>query len=152
MVCCKHQTLQLLIYFYLKGFRKMSCFYYLLFLRYLQFVNPTSQISNNFHTKLELLINLDREMISTWTFHNYLSLQEETTHVNIFTNEVTIQNVESKSKKLLLTHVVRLSIWLSWKIDIKQAKALSFYFQKLKTGLKNLVSAKSCGSLKIVKI
>ena len=47
---------------------KFSCFYCLSFLRYLQFLNPTSQILSNFHIKLgkiELLITFDGEIIST---------------------------------------------------------------------------------------
>ena len=38
------------------------------FWKYLQSLNPTSQIPNNFHTKLgkvEILISLDRKLIST---------------------------------------------------------------------------------------
>ena len=50
----------------------MSRFYNPLFLKYLQSLNPASQIPNNFYTKLgkiELLVTFDREMISTRTFH-----------------------------------------------------------------------------------
>ena len=61
----------------MQGLPKISCFYRLLFLRYLQSLNLTPQIPN-FHTKLdkiELLITLDREMISTWSFHRLIIIR-----------------------------------------------------------------------------
>ena len=72
-----------LIYFHLKSFYKTSFFWHLLFLRYLQSLNPTSQISK-FYTKLakiESLITLDRDMISTWNFHQLLIITKKTADV-----------------------------------------------------------------------
>ena len=45
---------------------------------YIQSLKPTSQIPVNFHTRLgkfELLITVNREMISNWTFHQLFFLK-----------------------------------------------------------------------------
>ena len=53
VITVEKQTLQLLMYFFLKGFWGISCFYNLSFLRHLKFPG-----------KIELLLTFDREMMT----------------------------------------------------------------------------------------
>ena len=73
---------------------------------------------------------------------NFLQLftitKETTNNVNILI-DITTQNGVPKLRKLVLTH-----------LEISHIKDLCFYFEKLKTELKDLVSIKSCGSLNVV--
>ena len=76
---------------------------------------------------------------------SYILSKEETKDVNILIDDVIIQNREQKI--LLLTYLAHLSIWLSWKMEVCNMKALSFYFQNLKAELTNLVSIQGYDSL-----
>ena len=76
---------------------------------------------------------------------SYILSKEETKDVNILIDDVIIQN--RAQKILLLTYLAHLSIWLSWKMEVCNMKALSFYFQNLKAELTNLVSIQGYDSL-----
>ena len=59
-------------------------------------------------------------------FITCLSLQEETTDVNILTDDAIIQNGAPKLKKLLLIHLTRNAfyIWFSLTMEVNHMKAL----------------------------
>ena len=85
-------------------------------------------------------------------FSSYLSLLKETTDVKILIDDLIIQNGTSKLAKLFLTYLVHHSasaFWFSWKMEASYKNNLST-FRIWKMELKNLISIKSYGSLKIV--
>lgn len=97
--------LQLVNYF--KGFLKISCFYHLSFLRYLESVNPTSQFRSNFRTELgktKLLITPNREinMRSSAVLYDL----KRKLNVTIFVHG-DIKNGALKLRILFLTYLVR---------------------------------------------
>ena len=130
-------------------------FYNSLFLRYLQYFNPISQISNNFGTKLgkmELFITFNREMMSAWTFEQLCIITKKNywpQHFHwwchtlgwLFTNEKNIFNTFGMP--------YHPGIWFLCKMEVNHIKLFPFFFQNLKTELKNLVSTKSYCSLKM---
>ena len=141
--------------FNFKRFSENFIFLPSIVLRYLQSLNPTSQISNNFHTKLgkiELHTTFDRKMISTWTFHQSFIIRRGNCRRQHF--DWCYLNGAPKLKTLLLTHFACLAMPLQhlifMKIKDQPHECQSFYYQNLNIKLKNLVSSKIHGSLKII--
>ena len=94
-----------------------------------QCVNPTSQIPNNFHTKLgkiELFITFDREVLSTWTFHQLRLLI------------TPLSKMAPKNRKSYFSHI--------WRAI---ASEHLFSCKMLVNQLKDLVSVKNYGTLKL---
>ena len=123
------------VYFYLKGFFwKISCFYHLSFLRYLRSLNPTSQIRNNFHTKLgkiKLLITFDGKIRSTWSFHQLFIIARGNYRHQSFDWWHHSSKWRAKMENFTFDTLgapQRLSIWFSWKMKVNHVKTLSFPF------------------------
>lgn len=123
---------------HLKGFCKISCFYGVSFLRYLQSLKSTSQMPINLlakkltkieNAKIELLIDFDREIkikmnFSPVIYHYKRKLQTSRFIIDVAIIRKIIFNISGLSQ--------RLSIWFLWKMVINYMKTFSFYFQNWK--------------------
>ena len=97
--------------------------------------------------KFELLITVDREIISNWTFHHLFFLKRGNCGRQQFdwSRNNSWWRALTRKKKQYIWHIL-----VSQHLDVNHIKPRSFCFQILKSELKNLVSIKSYSFVKNV--